>query len=91
MAPKRKAAAVDPVSDSETSNASEDDSKGKAKKAKKPAAKKTKGPVIPLDPSLPNNTVIPADLAPFPKRADGTIRIAAWNVCGIKASDKKAR
>ncbi|KAI5476515.1 exodeoxyribonuclease III [Pseudohyphozyma bogoriensis] len=77
MAPKRKV--VDPVSDAEGSGAED-------KKAPKKA--KGKGPVVPLDPSLPINTAFPAELS-FPAKPAGTIRIAAWNICGIQASQKK--
>ncbi|KAL8293095.1 hypothetical protein RQP46_000789 [Phenoliferia psychrophenolica] len=86
MAPKRKAAAA-PASDSDASQHSSDE--GTKKKAKKPAAKKAAVPVAPLDASLPVNTVFPVDLKPFTPKADGSVRIAAWNVCGIKACEKK--
>ncbi|KAK4703192.1 hypothetical protein P7C70_g3019, partial [Phenoliferia sp. Uapishka_3] len=67
MPPKRKAEAEPPASQSSGSEADEPE-----KKTKKPAAKKAaKGPVTPLDPSLPHNLTIPVDLEPFPTKADG--------------------
>lgn len=81
-ASKRK---VDADSDAEVSSHSE------SGQIKKPAAKKSKAkePVKPLDVSLPHNTAFPKDLQPFPAKAEGSARLSAWNVCGIKACDKK--
>lgn len=88
-APKRKAAS--PVSDAEASGSSDHEEEQKkapkAKKAKAPA----KGPVTPIDPSLPHNLKFPENLQPFPAKKEGEIRISTWNVCGIKACDKKVR
>lgn len=96
MAPKRKAAETSASEHSDFSDsndqpeASTSTSAGKPKKAKAaPKPKVPKAPVTPLDPSLPTNTAFPMDLAPFAKKGDGEVRIAAWNVCGIKACDKK--
>jgi AP endonuclease 1 len=38
----------------------------------------------------PTNKGIPDDLV-LPPRVPGTIRIAAWNVCGLAASQKKVQ
>ena len=34
------------------------------------------------------NKVLPIDIS-FPPRIQGTLRIAAWNICGLAASQKK--
>ncbi|KAA1075253.1 hypothetical protein PGT21_032209 [Puccinia graminis f. sp. tritici] len=55
----------------------------------KPAAsKKAKGPTVPLHAHLPNNRSFPTKLE-FPQKKDDTLRISAWNVCGINACEKK--
>ncbi|GAA6020084.1 hypothetical protein JCM11491_006389 [Sporobolomyces phaffii] len=60
--------------------------KKKAKKA--PAAKK--GPVTPIHPDLAHNVAFPDPLGPFPRPTEpGTVRIASWNVAGLKACEKK--
>ncbi|KAH9811563.1 exodeoxyribonuclease III [Melampsora americana] len=51
-------------------------------------AKKAKGPTLPLHSDLPNNKVFPSKLE-FNLKAEGCIRISAWNVCGVNACDKK--
>ncbi|PLW08607.1 hypothetical protein PCANC_11121 [Puccinia coronata f. sp. avenae] len=51
-------------------------------------AKKAKGPTVPLHPHLPNNKVFPAKLE-FAAKMEDTLRISAWNVCGINACQKK--
>lgn len=61
---------------------SEQEKQPKKKRAKKP-------PVTPLDPSVPTNKEVPQDLAPFPRPAEGCVRISAWNVAGLRASEKK--
>ena len=38
----------------------------------------------------PKNKVLPVKIA-FEKKAEGTLRIATWNVCGFAASQKKVR
>lgn len=65
----------------------EDDEDDKPKTAKR--AKKVKEPVKPLDPSVPTNLTVPEDLEPFPRPAEGSLRISAWNVAGLRASEKK--
>jgi len=71
-------------SDPELSQLSEEEEKpSKPKKAKK-------GPVVPIHSDLPNNTAFPDPLEPFERpEGEGTIRIAAWNVAGLKACEKK--
>lgn len=86
MPPRKRKASV---SESEHSSAGEGASDGKPK-AKKPAAKKGKGPVTPIDSSLPHNTAFPAELN-FVPRKEGKVRLACWNVGGIRACDKKVR
>ncbi|TKA56160.1 hypothetical protein B0A53_01450 [Rhodotorula sp. CCFEE 5036] len=65
----------------------QDDDEDKPKKAKR--AKKAKEPVKPIDPSVPTNLTVPDDLEPFPRPPEGCIRISAWNVAGLRASEKK--
>lgn len=88
MPPKASKRKVAADSDAEVSSHSESE-----QVAKKPAAKKSKAkaPVTPIDPSLPHNKEFPADLQPFPVKEEGSVRLSAWNVCGIKACDKKVR
>lgn len=38
----------------------------------------------------PTNKVLPAEIS-FPPRANGTSRIASWNICGLSSSQKKVR
>lgn len=64
-----------------------DEQEDKPKKPKR--AKQAKEPVKPIDPSVPTNLTVPDDLEPFPRPADGCIRISAWNVAGLRASEKK--
>lgn len=73
MPPKRKSAA---------NNSDSDEPKPKK------AAKTPKAPLTPLDPDLPINKTFPPSLEIL-KKADGVTRLATWNVCGIKACDKK--
>ncbi|KAI0336535.1 hypothetical protein GY45DRAFT_1238178 [Cubamyces sp. BRFM 1775] len=37
----------------------------------------------------PTNKVLPVHIAFAPKAAEGTVRIAAWNICGLAAAQKK--
>ncbi|GJN88556.1 hypothetical protein Rhopal_001522-T1 [Rhodotorula paludigena] len=60
-----------------------------AKPAKAKKAKKEKEPVRPLDPSLPSNKTVPETVEPFERPPEGTIRISAWNVAGLRACEKK--
>lgn len=68
-------------------NGEEDEEDAKPAKAKK--AKKEKEPVRPLDPSLPTNKTVPETVEPFERPAEGTVRISAWNVAGLRACEKK--
>lgn len=83
MPPRKRQASVSESEHSERSSTSKP-------KAKKSAAKKGKGPVTPLDPSLPHNTAFPTELKIAPRK-EGEVRLACWNVGGIKACDKKVR
>lgn len=38
----------------------------------------------------PTNKVLPVNIA-FPPKIEGTVRISAWNVCGLAAASKKVR
>ncbi|POW03639.1 hypothetical protein PSTT_10941 [Puccinia striiformis] len=71
----------------ESSNSNKDKSASSSSKPK-PAAKKAKGPTVPLHANLPNNKTFPAKLE-FTAKKDDTLRISAWNVCGINACEKK--
>jgi AP endonuclease-1 len=73
MGPKRKA-----------DSASDDEDVPKAKKA----AKKAKAPLTPLNPDQPINRTFPPSLS-FPAKPEGHLRLATWNICGIKSCDKK--
>lgn len=83
--PEPKEEAQEPAT--EAAEEVENDEDDKPKKAKR--AKKVKEPVKPLDPSVPTNLAVPDDLAPFPRPAEGSLRISAWNVAGLRASEKK--
>ena len=37
----------------------------------------------------PTNNVLPVNIH-FPQKTPGTLRLAAWNICGLAASSKKA-
>lgn len=82
---KRKAKQVDKEEDIETNSEGE---QGNSKASKPKKAKTSKGPVIPLDPSLPINTTFPIDVS-LPPKPEGTIRLSNWNVCGINSAMKK--
>ncbi|GAA6008936.1 hypothetical protein JCM10207_004033 [Rhodosporidiobolus poonsookiae] len=66
----------------EQSGAESDDPKPKKKRAKK-------DPVTPIHSHLPTNLTVPDPLQPFPRPADGTMRISSFNVAGLRASEKK--
>ena len=38
----------------------------------------------------PTNKVLPVQIS-FPPKMEGTVRIAAWNICGLAAAQKKVR
>ncbi|GAA5885478.1 hypothetical protein JCM6882_009636 [Rhodosporidiobolus microsporus] len=73
-----------PAKEESDGGGEEEEDKPKPKKAK---AKK--GPVEPLDASLPTNLTVPDPLALFERPQEGRIRISAWNVAGLRASEKK--
>ncbi|KAL7007266.1 hypothetical protein EMMF5_003105 [Cystobasidiomycetes sp. EMM_F5] len=86
MAPKASTKRKAQADDVEAADHDESpDSPKVEKKAKKSAAK---DPVIPLDPSLPTNITFPIEIQ-YPPKAEGTIRLANWNVCGINSCIKK--
>ncbi|BGP53732.1 hypothetical protein JCM8202v2_001302 [Rhodotorula sphaerocarpa] len=85
--PEPKPAAAEPEAEAAQESEAEEDEDGKPKKAKR--AKKVKEPVKPIDPAVPTNLTIPDDLAPFPRPAEGCVRISAWNVAGLRACEKK--
>lgn len=85
MPPKKRASKASPPAQNLTD--SEGDTPAPAKKKAK-AAPKPKGPVTPLDPSVPHNTAFP-DTLEFSRPGEGEVRVAMWNVCGLKACEKK--
>lgn len=76
MPPKRKVATTEAPSDAE----------GSQSVAKK--AKQLPDTGVAAN-GQPTNKVLPVQIS-FPPRADGTIRLATWNICGLAASQKKA-
>ncbi|KAL7342443.1 DNA-Apurinic or apyrimidinic site lyase [Rhodotorula toruloides] len=101
MPPKRtssKRAAVDETTaakeDKEVQAKAEEDSplselSGSEKEAAPKKKRAKKPPVTPLDPSVPTNKEVPEDLSSFPRPPEGCVRISAWNVAGLRASEKK--
>lgn len=81
MPPKKRAAKA-------ASPPAEDPGSDTPAPAKKPKAAAKKGPVTPLDPSIPHNTAFPDSLE-FDRPVEGAVRIAMWNVAGIRACAKK--
>jgi AP endonuclease 1 len=77
MPPKRKPKSVQPEDEGESSRTK--------KKAK---VESVEGELAPN--GQPTNKVLPANIV-FSPRAEGTTRIAAWNICGLAAASKKAR
>lgn len=92
MPPKKRnaKAKADTEADSPASDArSGSASPPPAKKAKAgPKAKEPKGPVTPLDAAVPHNKAFPEELS-FETVVEGGVRVAMWNVAGVKASLKK--
>ncbi|GAA5968311.1 hypothetical protein JCM11641_003807 [Rhodosporidiobolus odoratus] len=95
MPPKRKstskaedASASTPTKVKEDSPLTEQESEPENKPPKK-KAKKAKEPVKPIDSSLPTNLTVPDPLQAFARPGEGKIRISAWNVAGLRASEKK--
>lgn len=82
MPPKRKLAAKH---DNSESQSDAEGSQPRAKQAKQAATDDAKAPN-----GQPTNRVLPVNIA-FPSRTAGTLRLVAWNVCGLAASQKKVR
>lgn len=87
MPPKRKVSDIrddDGTADTEGGSQSQSQSQSQAKRAKQTEddAKAPNG--------QPTNKVLPVNIA-FPKRAEGTLRFATWNVCGLAAAQRKVR
>ncbi|KAK4058771.1 hypothetical protein OIO90_000217 [Microbotryomycetes sp. JL221] len=85
-------AASDHTSQASASSAAKPTKQGlEADSAPPPAKKqkKQKEPVTPIDKSLPTNKQLPDVLTPIPKKRDGTVRVSAWNVCGVKSCENK--
>ena len=88
MPPKRK---IDDIRDddgtADTEGGSQSQSQSQAKRAKQTET-------TPGDAKAPNgqptNKVLPVNIT-FPPRAAGTLRFAAWNVCGLAAAQRKVR
>jgi len=68
------------MTETQESNQSQASQSSKAKKARTDATKNT--------PEY-TNKVLPVKIS-FPPRIEGALRIAAWNICGLAASQKKA-
>ncbi|SCV67001.1 BQ2448_5647 [Microbotryum intermedium] len=86
--------AVDSASSDEEAPSKKRTKKAGSKTPKEPKAAKPKpkpGPVQPLDPTLPTNKTLPDPMPPYPSRPQGQLRISAWNICGLKAAEKKGR
>lgn len=81
---KRKA---EPTSDDEA----EPSKPSRASKKTKVAASTSMADEGGLAPNgQPTNKVLPVNVA-FSPRIEGTVRISAWNVCGLAAASKKVR
>ncbi|KIJ16765.1 hypothetical protein PAXINDRAFT_61068, partial [Paxillus involutus ATCC 200175] len=71
------------TSPSDTEGASQSQSQTKRAKIAETPSQDAKAPN-----GQPTNKVLPTNIS-FPPRADGTLRFAAWNVCGLAAAQKK--
>lgn len=58
-------------------------------RANSKAKQQQKEPLRPLDPDMPTNTVLPTPLTVPARHPDASIKLAAWNIAGLKACDKK--
>ena len=86
----RNVASMPPKRATTKRKAESDDSEAeevKASTSKK--AKTTKAEERPGN-GQPTNKVLPVNIV-FPKKHEGCMRIAAWNVCGLATSQKKVR
>jgi AP endonuclease-1 len=59
----------------------------KAKKTKERVSASTEDTSLAPN-GQPTNKVLPVKIS-FPPRAEGTSRIASWNICGLASSQKK--
>ncbi|KAI6045727.1 Endonuclease/exonuclease/phosphatase [Pisolithus marmoratus] len=82
MPPKRKASSIEPNSDHEHGASS----KSETKKVK--GKKTTEESLGTSANGQPTNKVLPVHIS-FPPRAEGTLRLATWNICGLAAAQKK--
>ncbi|KAG5647284.1 hypothetical protein DXG03_000820 [Asterophora parasitica] len=79
MPPKGRAASKRKA---ESSGDEDDTPKTKTKKAK------VTSPAPRPENAQPTNKVLPVNIS-FPPKTPGTLRLAAWNICGLAASSKK--
>ncbi|KAI6138852.1 Endonuclease/exonuclease/phosphatase [Pisolithus thermaeus] len=84
MPPKRKASTIESNSDHEHDTAS----KPEAKKFKGKGAQESPDTTGKAANGQPTNKVPPVHIS-FPARAEGTLRLVTWNICGLAAAQKK--
>lgn len=75
---------------SSPADGSDSDSKPSTSKKKAKTAADTAGGDGVSANGQPNNKVLPVNITFAPKN-EGTLRIAAWNICGLAAASKKVR
>ncbi|KAI0664812.1 Endonuclease/exonuclease/phosphatase [Cubamyces menziesii] len=63
--------------------------KGKAENQKPTGGETGTSSIAAEDGRQPTNKVLPVHIAFAPKAAEDTVRIAAWNICGLAAAQKK--
>ncbi|KAI9570453.1 Endonuclease/exonuclease/phosphatase [Boletus coccyginus] len=88
MPPKRKISDIrddDGTADTEGGSQSQSQSQSQAKRAKQT---ETTSDDAKAPNGQPTNKVLPVNIA-FPPRAEGTLRFATWNVCGLAAAQRK--
>jgi hypothetical protein len=85
MPPKRKVAAMHGNAASDTESVSQSQPRAKLAKRTESTSDDAKAPN-----GQPTNKVLPVTID-FPPRAAGTLRFAAWNVCGLAAAQRKVR
>ncbi|KAI6109522.1 Endonuclease/exonuclease/phosphatase [Pisolithus sp. B1] len=84
MPPKRKASTIESNSDHDHDTAS----KPEAKKFKGKGAQESPDTTGKAANGQPTNKVPPVHIS-FPARAEGTLRLVTWNICGLAAAQKK--
>ncbi|EPQ58038.1 hypothetical protein GLOTRDRAFT_136836 [Gloeophyllum trabeum ATCC 11539] len=84
MPPKRNAKRK--ASESEDDNAEPTQPKASTSKRSKASSNADDAPTP--ENAQPTNKVLPTTIS-FPKKLEGTVRIATWNICGLAAAQKK--